>query len=309
MLSRIETDMKRMCLLILLLCSRILYADIIHLKDGSKFDGFFLSMEGEYFLFQTASGEKRVQADSIDRLEIGYSGVPVCFVESGRKECPGVLHALNSDRMVIGKGRGFLERESIALGDVSFIEFQKERENQKVLPVLSSGIKIHFLLEESKVSGKIRDIRNEQAVFQDEDAVSVKEGDIHGGLFAAPMMELSEGLRFFHIVPGWHQFRRGDTMRGFSILGGLFALGLGLYSEYASGEAVVKQAAGAPEVMLFNFSDGYKARFDSHQAQHDGCGDQCLPHFESLVSKDFPPAIGADEIGLGRKEQDRYRIC
>jgi len=246
----------------------VLRPDIIHLKDGGKIEGFLLSSDDEALVLRTAEGEKTIKTDQIANIEVGYSGVPVCYnVKSNpsTKVCPGNLNLIDSNRAVFATGSGNLQTEEIQLSEVFYLEIKKIDITQKIIPYLRQGAVLSFHTTKGIVSGRVVQAEGESITVTQGDAnIELKEGDLESAVFLGPGSGLNEGFRLSYLLPGYHQIHRGNRLRGWLFIGSLIFCGAIGGREYLLAQSAGGRASGDPTFLLFN-NQSYFQEFQKHQ--------------------------------------------
>jgi len=272
-------------------------ADIIHLKNGDRFEGFFLKMDGPYLVFKTEKGNVRIHSSTLKKIQILYTGVTVCYLmreDMEKKDCSGVLHTMSSEHVIIASRDRKSKKKTIKLPELELLEFKKKNKNQKIMPLLRPGLKIKLLLTNKELSGEISSIRENLMTFRmpDGNEKVINENELIGGVYAPPLPRMFvqktpedmmtpkstipsrtffDNFKFTYLFPGFPQLKRGDTIKGYSIIGGFGFLAAGFYMEYQAAVGVSSAASGDPGLLLFNASN-HKSKFDAHQRNQMAIG-------------------------------------
>ncbi len=289
-----------------------LHADMIRLKDGTVYQGKFISNSGDETIFQTADGEKRIPSSSIDHVEVGYSGVPLCYATKDTpRTCGAVLHKLGPDRAVIATGAGNTERKEIPADEIVFLEFEK-KSDEKALAVLQKGAAVKLKMGDGTVEGRVNETKDGSLELQMKDGTSrqITEADItSGGLTRSPFLDGSWNA--MALIPGYPQLQRGENWKGYGIMGGfgLFAT-VGLV-EYLNAEAVDARAQSDFRFKYF-YDQTLVKEFQAHQQNQlymgIAAGFLYAYHLYDYFNWDGPssapkaPAPGVSlELDLGRR--------
>ena len=113
----------RLFIALLLLTVSSVFADMVVLKNGQVLIGSYLSEDDRKIKFQVFNEVKTITKSDISSFELGYSGVPVCYQLQSKwsQTCGDVIHLLDKNKMVLGKGKGLLEKEELQLKDLKKI--------------------------------------------------------------------------------------------------------------------------------------------------------------------------------------------
>ncbi len=247
-----------------------LKADIIYFRDGTNMEGLFVTIDQGILIFRTLEEEKQFPFSEITKIEVGYTGVPLCYTTrelSHEKTCPGRLHRLENGQMIIASGIGFLERSEVSLDDIIFLEFRKSKDDQKMLPHLSPGIKLTIeRADGSLATGVIASVSSETLELQKSngDILSFREEDLAGARYVSPVERLDQGFRFVYLFPGWHQIQRGNFWGGMTIIGGFGMFAAAGAAEYSAARKVNSNASSDITFLLFN-THSYYDEFAKHQ--------------------------------------------
>jgi len=248
-------------LFLFLLLAESLLADILYLKNGTELEGFIESVE-ETVTIRTTTGTQQIPADDIRKIEMGYSGIAVCYTPQGAilEICAGILHKLSTEEVLIGKGRGNTEARTFPLGAIKRLSFTRQP-GQVVVPVLGVGMNLTLRTTGGEVTGTIQRRTSDTLELQLDNGQTrmVPEADIEGGSYRSP-----SGFSFRQFVPGLPQFDRGDTIKGSLILGSLGGAAAMGFAEYLQATAVNQAAASSLTFMLFN-DPSFEAAFQKHQ--------------------------------------------
>lgn len=252
--------------LLLLAPLAALWADTIKLKDGTVIQGKFIGNSGDVTIIRTAEGEKRIQSDKIEQVQVGYSGVPLCYATKDKKRtCGAVLHKLGPNKAVIATGDGNTEREEIPAEEILFLEFDK-RSNEKAVAVLQQGASVKLKTGDKTVEGKVQKKADGGVEIKMKDGTSRKltEEDITGGIVTTSPF-LSGQWNYLALIPGYPQIQRGQTPKGYAIMGAMGGFGLVGLVEFMNAEAVDAQAQSDFAFKFFNDQTLVK-QFEAHQA-------------------------------------------
>ena len=292
----------------LLLFPALILADIVHLTDGSSFEGSFESVDGGTLVFATPDGKKlRIAGDRVKRIEILYTGISACLVlrdTPEKRECNGILHSLTPSRVILARDDRKQQKESIPLADVKLLVFEKKDPRQQILPLLREGLRVILKLRAEEVEGIVESVNPKRAVMllPGGRRRTLLEQDVVGGAYqppriyepaAAPKVPVESAasalppkarllidprndpfqkvVNLWAFLPGVSHFRRGQYWTGAAYVVGFLALGGAGYSEYKAAQSVSGQAQGDPLFLLFNDSS-YQESFQRHQANQRAIG-------------------------------------
>ena len=284
-----------------LLFPGLVRADIVHLTDGSNFEGTFESVEGGTLVFATPGGRKvRIAGERVKRIEILYTGISACLVlreSPEQKDCNGILHTLTPSRVILARDDRRQQKEVIPLSDVKLLEFKKKDERQQILPLLRQGIRVTLLLGTEEVEGLVEQVSPARAVLllPGGRRRTIVERDVRGGTYqpprtydasAAPRMPSETApvrpqktaalfvdprrdpyqavFNLWAFLPGASHFRRGHYWYGGGYVLGFLALAGAGYAEYQAAQSVSGRAQG--DILFLFFNDAsYRAEFHRHQ--------------------------------------------
>ena len=288
----------------------VLSADMIHLKNGTTVEGYFLNMEGSSMVFRTFNGEIRVSKDEILKVEMGYSGIPMCYGEDGAEPiCGGLLHAVFSDHFVFVASRGSVDRQTLDSGQVDYITFRKESPEQKIIPILNpdTGLEVR---EQGKLGflGRVVEIEGDRLRLVDDDTgreVLFREKDLREGTirFLPPIRptrsdQISRGFSFLQLVPGVYQWERGEYWKTGLYAGGFLVLGAAFAAEYQAASKQDEMAMQDPAFLLYD-NPGYRQSFRTHQQNQAIAGALVgLLYTVHLADAGFFSVLLEDESGI-----------
>lgn len=252
------------------------FADLIHLRNGKVIEGFFLNQEGGNLVFETFEGKVRIPASNVKKMEVGYTGIPVCYtMENGDENCNALLHQAGPDEMLIVTERGSLKRNMVPSKRIEKITFEKEKDDQKLLPHLSRGVGIRIHIDGLPLQGTVESMRGNELTVKRSDQTLVTVGEQHlneGELYAPERIPPPEKrFRTMNLLPGVSQTIDGDYWTGGAILFSMAVLGGGIYSEFQSASGLDDAAMSDPMFLLFNQGD-YQSRFESHKQNQTALG-------------------------------------
>lgn len=283
------------CVFFLLLVPATLWADLLRLKDGTVLEGKFISNTGDVTVFLTKDGEKRIPSDTIEQVEVGYSGLPLCYKTKGdSKKCGAVLHKLGPKKAVIATGDGNTERKEIPADDIIFLEFDKQS-NEKAVAVLQEGANVKLKTGDQTVEGKVKKKADGSVELKTRDGTSRKlaEADITGGVVTSSPF-IAGTWNYLALIPGFPQLQREQNLKGYGIMGtmGMFgAIGL---VEYLQAEAVDAQAESDIGFKFFGDTTLVK-KFEGHQQNQMIMGGLAAIlyayHFYDYFSYDGPSSL------------------
>lgn len=122
------------------------FADLLHLKNGEELEGFYVQEADGLVEFKMADGtDRKIPKDDVKRLELGYTGVPLCYSTRDKPEekiCNVLLHKIRGDEMIIADQKGYVKLRSIPMYDVGFAELNRIGDFQKIAPLLTKNLKI-----------------------------------------------------------------------------------------------------------------------------------------------------------------------
>ncbi len=227
-----------------------LRADFIYLKNGTVIEGYFLSQEGDEMIFKDMDErEVRIPERQIRRLEVGYSGIPVCYRERGEStdDCDILLHSVNSQYAVFvpSSRAGSLKPRRVRMEDVEHIEVKKRSRRERIIPILSEGIWVELRLDDGVIRGEVREIMGSSILVDPGDGTSQKvyENQMKEvQLFIPYVPPVWRRFDYWKLVPGVYQYRQGRYLMGSSILLSMVALGAGIQVEYGNANKMDNRA-------------------------------------------------------------------
>lgn len=144
------------CLLLIAFVQFSIEADIITLKNGSTLEGTYLSEENGKLKFDVDGTTRLISKSEIQKMEMGYTGSSFCYVLEGQDEiCEGVLHYVDKDRIIIGKGKGMVQKETFSLSSLKSYSVRRLRKNDKITSVIQQGIRIEIVSKNDKKMGRV----------------------------------------------------------------------------------------------------------------------------------------------------------
>lgn len=272
-IHRILSSWKSMALpvfpLLFMFVPWAVHADIIYLRDGTRVEGLFQYQEGSNFIFETFDGKVSIPSKNIVRMEMGYTGIPICYSTKDGKvknNCNAILHLLDDDEALIVNERGSLKRTSVDPDDISFLEFRKEKPGQRVITLLGPGVGIKTVVGGKTINGAIEEVDEGELLVEQEDGekVSLMEESLRSGVLYIPEKKLYFDFQYSDIIPGYSQYAHGEYFKGSAILGGLVIFGAGLAAEYQATVALSSQAMNDPAFLIYN-DPSYKKQFETHK--------------------------------------------
>ncbi len=298
---------------------RPIHADLIHLRNGKVIEGIFDSQKGNILVFNTYDGKKEIPANLISKMELGYTGVPACYKlhEDFFLSCDALLHMADTKEALIVPHRGSMVRKKIPWEKIKFLEFQKEKQDQRVISLLSRGLKLSVTLDKGqKFEGTIVAVRASYLSLKQSDGKIKKlsEKELKRGVISPITKEKGEQkvphqFRVIKIFPGFLQIKDGRWITGFSILGMILGASAYGYSEYQQANNVSRRASSDP-LYIPGLTDGkYIAEFNRHQnAQRVAAavgGVAYLYHLYDIRIWDFSPVATPDKPGYDSTDLER----
>lgn len=254
----------------LLLSCELLLADTIYLKDGRSFKGFMESINGNTMVFSGPEGKIEIPSSEVMRIDIDYTGIPVCYTsaeESENENCEGLLQALGPEGAVIFFSKK--KRITVPLKKIVKLEFSKISKLQKILPLLSTDLIISLkkydgTVHEGKITSRGKSRDSIEMELNEGERISIHEKEILGGR----LIDQWNPNRFYwySLIPGVHQHFRHENLKSGIIVGGLIGMGSGFYFEYASAVRTNTEAHSDILLLLFGLNqDRYANKFRTHQ--------------------------------------------
>lgn len=134
-----------------------LYADFMVLHNKKIMVGKFKESTDTAYLFDAGSGEREVAHGLVERLVIGYDGIPVCFQtrRSDTPNCKGTLFLLDRVRAVLGfqqPGKDEWYQIRMSLASLSFLRMKKATLDPALMPVIATGVQMRVNTGEDEVT-------------------------------------------------------------------------------------------------------------------------------------------------------------
>ncbi|MBP7283545.1 MAG: hypothetical protein KBA66_18310 [Leptospiraceae bacterium] len=231
----------RTFIVLFLLFVNTLLADMIVLKNGQVLVGRYLSEDDRKIKFQVFNEIKTISKSDITNFELGYSGVPVCYQlqDKWSKTCGDVIHLLDKNKMILGKGSGLLEKEELLLKDLQLISLTKTKKEDRVFYILRPGLTVTFKNNGELLTGEIQSVSSDTVSLKTpKDTITLKEVDVEEISWkGTPKMSFSF-LRY--TVPGLFQFQDGKRFKGLLIGFLFFGFIGGAVSEYSAAQSALK---------------------------------------------------------------------
>jgi hypothetical protein len=159
-----------------------LHADLLQLKSGEELEGFYIREADGQVEFKLADGtDRRVPAGEVARLEMGYTGVPLCYATRDKPDeriCNVLLHEIRGDQMIIADQKGYLGLRTVPLDQVGFAELNRVGDFQKIAPLLRPDLKIRATSARAREpGGENGDAVPEPGPDAGGDATTISPGD------------------------------------------------------------------------------------------------------------------------------------
>lgn len=231
----------RLFVLFFLIITTSLLADMVILKNGQVLIGSYMSEDDKKIKFQVFNELKTISKSEISSFELGYSGVPVCYQLQNKwsQTCGDVIHLLDKNKMVLGKGSGLLEKEELQLKDLKKISLRKNKKEERFFFILRPGLNVTLTAQGKTVTGEIQSVNFETiAIKTKSENITFKENEVEEVSWQGTS---KSSLTFFrYVVPGLFQFQEGKRLKGL-LLGFLF-LGFagGIGAEFSAAQSALK---------------------------------------------------------------------
>lgn len=214
----------RIFLILFFLIINASFADMIILKNKQVLIGRYISEDERKIKFQTFNETKTINKSEIINLELGYSGVPVCYQLQNKwsQVCGDVIHFLDKNKMILGKGDALLEKEEFLLKDLRLISLKKSRKEDKIFYILRQGLPVTVRTNGNSITGEVQSITHDSLTLKTpKESLIFNEIEIDEVSWQAPE-KMKFSLSFLrYSVPGLFQFQEGRRFKGF-LLGFLF---------------------------------------------------------------------------------------
>ena len=257
----------------------LVFADTVYLKNGTTFEGYFLSVKGRYLLFKTDTGKiRKIRSDTLERIAILYTGVNVCFSMKKtptKLDCSGILHSIDLKTAVIISKDRKKKMNDIDIEDISTLSL-KNSANYKIIPLLKEGFAVDVRTRRGNIRGKIVSTdRNRLVVKQKNGKIkTIKENSIQTVALDLDQMfpkARESALSVTQFIPAWTQFQQDRNWAGSLISGGFLILAGAGAHEYSAAVKMSNAAKSSLPYLLFKTPD-YKRKFDKHQDNQSGIG-------------------------------------
>lgn len=257
-----------------------IFADTVYLKNGTTFEGYFLSVKGRYLIFRTDTGKiRKIRSDTLERIAILYTGVNVCF--SMRKtpaklDCSGILHSIDLKKAVIISKDRTQKMSDIDIEDIKTLSLKKNNANYEIIPLLKEG----FVVDVQTRRGSIRGIivskgKNKMVVKEKNGKIkTIKEKFVRTVVLDMDQMfpeSRRSALSVTQFIPSWTQFQQDRNWAGSLISGGFLILAGAGAHEYRAAVKMSNDAKNSFPYLYFKTPD-YKQKFDRHQDNQAGIG-------------------------------------
>ncbi len=270
-------------------------ADILQLEGGEKIEGFYSGEVGDRVIMILWDGSRReVPTANVKRLEMGYTGVPLCYGLRGNEDaeelrCNVLLHKVTNDRMVIAEGPGYTTLTEIPLEDVAVAQLRRRADFQRLAPVLRPGLRVRAqdrngaeisgeIVDVSDAGVRLRDEAGEERLVREDQvalmAITKTETEQKPDPLREPEGETEKqpdepeiaSRRFsaWDLYPGIPQYRAGERLLGAAIAASFHVMLGGFYLEFRAAEDAATRADSDPTVLLFN-NTTYLEDFQRHQ--------------------------------------------
>lgn len=212
-----------------------LYADTIKLKNGKTLNGKFISENQEEVTFDTFEEKIKIDKTTIQSIELGYSGIPVCYKLSYKpvENCDDQLYSFTKDEIIFIVDNGADIKKYKPIG-VSLIKLSRSGAGSEILTRLPNGIKIRIVkTSKEEVEGKIRSISPNQVQLSKKNGESAKVsvGEIQtvywesGGV----LTKTADVLKY--TIPGFVQFKYNKP-KSLSLMGLWLLFAIAIPIEY-----------------------------------------------------------------------------
>lgn len=187
----------------------------------------------------------KIPAKTVDSVEVGYTGIPVCisFPEKKEPDCQSLLHLLNADKLVIAVFPGYLDAKEFAHSQITEIngKFSGTKPGM-ISKIFRPGIVLEFEIKDGRrLTGKLLRVSETEVQIQKSDTESEQNDNqnsinpevipvsrLVGFRFRREFQDLDKSSSImFAWIPGLPQIQRQENLIGYSLLG--LSLGLAGY--------------------------------------------------------------------------------
>ncbi len=239
--------MRIFLLLLLFFTTFSLQADLIVLKSGEEVEGTFLSETDYEIQFEVKGQKKTYSKTKIKSLELGYTGSSFCYTLESKPDeeiCDTVLHRVDGEKMIVGKGKGAVNKEEFSLQNVKIFSIKNVQKRDKLAAVLNKGINLKVKLNNQEMDveidstqpkdGKIlyKATGSKEAVVQEIKDDQIKE--IRWVRDTRTVTQKVLGVASL-AIPGVYQFPR-NKWKGSAMIGLLLILGAAIPVEYSNAQ-------------------------------------------------------------------------
>ncbi|NCN09838.1 MAG: hypothetical protein GW938_08340 [Leptospira sp.] len=210
--------------LFLIIYSSTIWSDIVILKSGKTIEGKFIETNSNYTVIDNFDRKIRIQNNDIDSMEVGYSGISICYQLKDQDEnCNAKLHLLSQGKVVLVSGKGYLEVLELDSSDFLNIKGNIDPREDSITKHIRTGIGLEIIDGNSNsIKGKLISI-SEDAVLtlesEDSEIILVSDKEIKSFSYYSPAwFHFPKSDNLVQIVPGLPQFYKGDTWKGTTLM-------------------------------------------------------------------------------------------
>jgi hypothetical protein len=211
--------------LILCFYSRTIWSDIVLLKSGKTIEGKFIETNSNYTIIDNFDRKIKISNIEIDSIEVGYSGIPVCYkIKDEAENCKSKLHLLSQSKVVLVSGKGFLDAKVYNSNDLLSIKGSINSKEDSLTKYIRIGIGLEIVDSNSKsFKGKLISISDDGVLTLEspsDKVYNIPSKSIKTFSYYSPSwFKLSKIHPLVQIVPGLPQINKGEFWKGSALMG------------------------------------------------------------------------------------------
>ncbi len=216
-------------------CTSFIFADTIKLKSGETLNGKFISENQDKIVFDTFKEKLTIDKKNIQSVELGYSGIPVCYKLSYNpvETCNDLLYSFTQDEIafVVDSGSNIKKYKHI---EVNFIKLTQQNAGSDILAKIPGGIKIKITnTSDEEIEGKIESVNPNQIeiIKKSGENVTLTAGDIQILYWESEGLMVKTKNVVKYTIPGFVQFDYNKP-KSISLIGLTLFFGAAAYMEY-----------------------------------------------------------------------------
>lgn len=224
--------------LILCFYSRTIWSDIVLLKSGKTIEGKFIETNSNYTIIDNFDRKIKISNNEIESIEVGYSGISVCYqLKEEAENCKSKLHLLSQSKVVLVSGKGFLDAKEYNSSDFLSIKGSVSSKEYSLIKYIRIGIGLEIVDTNSKsFKGKLISISDDGVLTLEspsDKVYNIPSKSIKTFSYYSPSwFQLPKIHPLVQIVPGLPQINKGEFWKGSALMGLSAATLFGAAYEY-----------------------------------------------------------------------------